>query len=144
MKENFVHPDFTLETGGNFSQKIATLQLLSLLPPDELSRPKQLLTQLRETADSVAELVSTREVHRTELNHFSVQTQQYLADDDKLFDLLSQGSRLNDSCEFLCHAIDLSNLDALLDLHTKLKEPLQDLNTAVKSSSFEKVQEAFE
>ena len=144
MKESFVPPDFTLETGGDFFQKITSLQLLSLLPPEELSGPKQLLTQLCETADSFSELVSTRETHRSDLKNFCVQTQQYLSDNDKLIDLLSQESRLNGVCESLCHAVDLSNLDALLDLYVNLKEPLHELGTAVKSSNFIKVQEAFE
>ena len=144
MKESFIPPDFSLETGGDFYQKIASLQLLSLLPPDDLTDTKLLLTEIRETADSVAELVSTRERHRAQLNLFSELAEQFIADDDKLVELLSQENRLNDVCRGLSRAVDLSNLDALLDLHTKLKEPLQELSTAVMSNTFTRVQEAFE
>ncbi|KAI6661776.1 alpha-catenin [Oopsacas minuta] len=150
MGDNYVPPDFTLETGGAFYQQITSFQILTLMPPEDSTTLKQtadiqhILRYLIDTSDSITELVSTRPKHSRMLKLFRVQTKQYLDNSDKISDLLSHGNDLAEMCGSLCHAIDLSNLDALLDLYSQLREPLQEIRTAVRAVDFLKVQEAFD
>ena len=75
------------------------------------------------------------------LNHFCLRANQYLSDTEVL---LSRENEVVELCECLSHAVDLCNLDALLDLYSLLREPLQEILAAVKSTQVKQVQEAFE
>ena len=147
MREDFLPPGFTLETGGSLYQQISSLHLLFLMPSDESTRHKQisdirqLLTQLIDTALSLTELVSTKHTHSVMLNQFCLRANQFLSEGELL---LSRENELVELCACLCHAVDLCNLDALLDLYSLLREPLQEILTAVKSTQVKQMQETFE
>lgn len=75
------------------------------------------------------------------LNQFCLQANQCLTETELL---LSRENEVVELCEGMCHAVDLSNLDALLDLYSLLGEPLQEIMSAVKTTQVKQVQEAFE